>query len=259
MTEEKVLTGYPSIDKPWLKYYTNVDDEFRQEGLYEYLTKSNQDNLENTALMYFGRKITFKQMFKLIDKLSEVFIQDGIQPKDKVVLLGLNTPDIICSVYALNKIGAIVCIEYVSQKEISLGDITKQYGAKWAIVLDVFIEKYKDVLLESGVKKIFVSGLVDSMPIHLKTLYRLKQSNRNRNLSSQISELYTLPLIIYTFVFTEVIKFKSETAKKLWTIIPLSILSFLIVSFKLYLIVIFFSVSASYLKSIFPLASVVKV
>ena len=41
-----------------------------------------------------------------------------------------------------------------------------------------------------------------------------------------INELYTLPLIIYTFVFTEVIKFKSETAKKLWTIIPISVLSY---------------------------------
>ena len=42
-----------------------------------------------------------------------------------------------------------------------------------------------------------------------------------------ISELYTLPLIIYTFVFTEVINFKSETAKKLWTIIPISVLSYI--------------------------------
>lgn len=35
MAEEKKLTGYPSIDKPWLKYY--------KEGVYEKALDTPQD------------------------------------------------------------------------------------------------------------------------------------------------------------------------------------------------------------------------
>ena len=40
------------------------------------------------------------------------------------------------------------------------------------------------------------------------------------------SELYILPALIYTIVFTEVIKFKTNESKKIWTVIPISILSY---------------------------------
>ncbi len=61
MQTEKKLTGYPSIDKPWLKYYS---DEAKNTPLpectiYEYLWENNKDHLNDVALNYFDRKITF--------------------------------------------------------------------------------------------------------------------------------------------------------------------------------------------------------
>jgi len=49
---------------------------------------------------------------------------------------------------------------------------------------------------------------------------------------SFLEELYILPFVIYTFVFTEVIKFKDETNRKLSTIIPISILSIFMLGFS---------------------------
>ena len=49
---------------------------------------------------------------------------------------------------------------------------------------------------------------------------------------SNFDELYVLPFVIYTFVFTEVVSFKDETNKKLTTIIPISVLSIFIISFS---------------------------
>ena len=46
------------------------------------------------------------------------------------------------------------------------------------------------------------------------------------NTLGYVRELYLLPLVIYDIVFTEIIKFKNENNKKLWTIIPLSIISY---------------------------------
>lgn len=175
MPTEKKLTGYPSIDKPWLKYYEQERKEFHHTSLYDYLKESNKDNFHLYAMRYLGRKFTYLQMFEHIQRLSSVFTQEGIKEKDKVVVLALNTPDTICAIYALNKIGAVACIEYVTQKEIGLGKVTDQYDAKYAVVLDLFYEKYVDVLLENGVQKVFLTKLSDSMPALLKAASSLKK------------------------------------------------------------------------------------
>ena len=168
------LTGYPSIDRPWMKYYTQSREHFQYMGLYQYLKEKNKDNLDNDAMMYFGNKYTFRQMFDYIDVLSQIFLDEGVKANDKVIVLALNTPDTICSIYALNKIGAIGCMEYITQTEESLGKITRQYSAEYAIVIDVVYKKYKDVLMKNGVKKIFFSGVSDSMPAFLKLASKLK-------------------------------------------------------------------------------------
>lgn len=48
--KEQTLTGYPSIDKPWLKYYSDdaseyVADEIR-ESAYQYILQANKNNLD---------------------------------------------------------------------------------------------------------------------------------------------------------------------------------------------------------------------
>ena len=61
MPEEKQLTGYPSIDKPWLKYYSEeaIHAPLPECTIYEYLWENNKDHLDDVALNYFDRKITF--------------------------------------------------------------------------------------------------------------------------------------------------------------------------------------------------------
>ena len=49
-------TGFPSTDKPWLKYYSEeAVSAPRPEGaVYEYLYQYNKDYFTQTALEYFG-------------------------------------------------------------------------------------------------------------------------------------------------------------------------------------------------------------
>ncbi len=43
-TSEKAA-GYPSVDKPWLKYYTEeaINAKLPERTIYEYLWESNKD------------------------------------------------------------------------------------------------------------------------------------------------------------------------------------------------------------------------
>ena len=52
--EEKKLTGYPSIDRPWLKYYSEeaINAPLPECSMYEYLWNGNKMNLTDTAIEF---------------------------------------------------------------------------------------------------------------------------------------------------------------------------------------------------------------
>ena len=56
--ESRELTGYQSIDKPWLKYYGEevLHRPLPEGSMYDYLTSCNVDRLDSAALNYFGKK-----------------------------------------------------------------------------------------------------------------------------------------------------------------------------------------------------------
>ena len=53
-------TGFPSIDKPWLKYYKAIvkEDELPEMTMYDYAWENNRENLDTVALRYFDNKIS---------------------------------------------------------------------------------------------------------------------------------------------------------------------------------------------------------
>ena len=49
------MTGYPSIDKPWLKYYSKTVEEFSPKTIYEYATKTlTQRYNEDLSLIHIS-------------------------------------------------------------------------------------------------------------------------------------------------------------------------------------------------------------
>jgi len=58
---EGPLTGHPSIDKPWLKYYTDeqINTDMPQMSAYRYLFEQNKKYLLRTLISYIGRKLFF--------------------------------------------------------------------------------------------------------------------------------------------------------------------------------------------------------
>ena len=73
--DEKQMTGYPSIDKPWLKHYTeeNINSPFPECTLYQNIYNNNKSHLTQIALKYFGNKISYKMLFKNVEDVAKAF------------------------------------------------------------------------------------------------------------------------------------------------------------------------------------------
>jgi len=61
MTEEKKLTGFPSMDKLWLTHYVSghKDLSSANTSMYEFFYERNKGFEYRTALNYFGNTIKY--------------------------------------------------------------------------------------------------------------------------------------------------------------------------------------------------------
>ena len=78
---EKDWNGKPSIDKPWLKYYTDEQKNtpIPKMSVYDYLLECNRQYKGRVALNYFNRKITYEELFNNIDKVAVALTQKGVK------------------------------------------------------------------------------------------------------------------------------------------------------------------------------------
>lgn len=159
------LTGYPSVDKPWLKYYSKdvIDSKLPECGIYEYVLNCNQDNLDRVALNYYGSKISYKQMFLQISYLAGTLEAAGVKKGDVVTICMINSPETIFLLFAINKIGAVANMVFGTSTPDELKRYVLDCGSKLVFTLDLFQDKFEKIVEETNIQKVIVACLTQSM------------------------------------------------------------------------------------------------
>lgn len=175
MPTEKKMTGYPSIDKPWLKYYTKkaINVEMPKCSMYQFAYENNMHSLNSCCFEYFGSKITYKTLFNKVVKAANAFNNMGIKKGDIVTIMSMHTPETLIAIYALNYIGATANMIYMTLAENEIVNYINNTNSKAFLVLDIAIEKaikIKDYISAP----IILLSLYDSMPLAVKMVFRLK-------------------------------------------------------------------------------------
>ena len=132
------FTGYPSIDMPWLKYYSEeqIMAPIPHMTAYDFLRFCNINNLPNVALEYFDQKITYKDLIKNINETSKALHNLGVKPGDVVTIVLPACPQEVYLFYALDQLGA--CANFIFPG-MPLQEVEKHMGlfnSKKLIVLD---------------------------------------------------------------------------------------------------------------------------
>jgi len=180
---EKGLTGYPSIDKPWLKYYSEeaINAPLPECTIYEYLWENNKDHLDDIALVYFGRKITYKELFENIDKAARAFSAIGVKTGDICTVVSLSCVNSIIVFYALNRIGAISNYISVIASETEFQSYFDDTKSKYVVTMDLFADKVLTAAKKAEIKKIISFSLSDYMPYSVKLGYKIKMPRIDTN------------------------------------------------------------------------------
>ena len=174
------LTGYPSIDKPWLKYYSDeaINAPLPDCTIYEYLWENNKDHLEDIALNYYDRKISYGELFDNIEKIASAFLKAGVREKEIVTIALPSIPEALYCVYALNRIGAVANMIHPLAGEKEIVNYINEVKSRIAIIFDGTYKIIKNSVKQTALEYAVVVSAGESLSFGKKQLYALKSGKQ---------------------------------------------------------------------------------
>lgn len=169
-------TGYPSVDKPWLKYYNDesINTSLPEFTIYQYLWQNNKDHKSDIAINYLGNKITYAQLFHNIDLVAAAFLSLGVKPGEIVTIALPSIPEALYCIYALNKIGAIVNMIHPLAGKNEIIHYLNEVESRIAVFFEGTCKIIGEDITKTKIQHIIVASVGNSLPVHLKYLYYLK-------------------------------------------------------------------------------------
>lgn len=165
---------------PWDKYYDKDKRtiEVPNLSLYEYLRDCSQDHLDDVALNYFNKKMTFRDFLNEINICARALRSQGIREGDVVTICMPNTPEAVIAFYAINEIGAVANMVHPLSAEEEIKHSLISTKSVLLIAINLSYKKVKDIIDDTNVYKTVIVSASDSMPSLLKFGYNITKGRK---------------------------------------------------------------------------------
>lgn len=176
MEQKKELTGYPSIDKPWLKYYkANAEKEAnnipKNKTVWDVIEESFNKYLNIPAIEYFGRTISRKEFIENVYLWAKVFKVLGVKENEVVAYYGPFMPDVCYMTFALNIIGVCPYFLKLAISPEALAEETKE--CRFAIVFDQMWGNVSNEFSKDRFETVIIARITDALPVPKKQIVAL--------------------------------------------------------------------------------------
>jgi long-chain acyl-CoA synthetase len=166
------------INRIWVKHYDEgVRDhlEYPEIPLYKLLEDSAKKYPDKTAFVFIGKKITFKELDEMSNRVASFLFEQGVGRGSKVMVDLPNTPHFVAAFYGILKTGATVvqCNPLYTERELRY--IQENSGAKLGFFVEMVYPRVKNMIDERLLEKVVVCKIEDFLPFPLSFLYRFKK------------------------------------------------------------------------------------
>jgi len=168
------------LDTPWAKYYTKEELMLKipDVSMYDQVKKSAFMYPNNIAYYYLGKKVLYKDFLSDINTWAKMFKKAGVKKGDIVTICLPNIPNVLVSLYALNKIGAIANMVHPLSSVDELKFSIESTSSRYLIMFDTFYKKHKSMLKDYNYLTIILAKATDYMPFYLKLLYKFTNKKK---------------------------------------------------------------------------------
>ena len=162
---------------PWIRSYeagVPAHLEYPDITLGEVLSSTASRFPDNTALIFYGEKISYGKLDALVNRFANALAGLGVNKGDRVALMLPNIPQMVIAYYGTLRRGAVAVatnpLYHAHELEVQL----KNSGAETLVAVDMFYPVISPVLSKTGVKKLILCGIKDYLPFPLDLLYPIK-------------------------------------------------------------------------------------
>lgn len=152
-------------NRSWNKFYENAKCPKVPEGsLYQFLEEQSGKMYGEIAINYFGKLITYRELFREIDLCAKAFKATGIRENDVVSICMANTPEAVIAFYALSKIGAVANMIHPLSAEQEIKESLIATKSVMLVTINLAYKNIKNIIEETDVYKVVIVSAKDSMP-----------------------------------------------------------------------------------------------
>ncbi len=119
---------------------------------------------ERTALSFYGRDVTYKELDEAIDRLAAGLVHLGVQKGDRVALYMENCPQFVISYFAIHRAGGAVVPVNPMFKHVELEYEIRDAQAEIVIGLDTLYPELEKIRDRLPLKHIILTSLLDYVP-----------------------------------------------------------------------------------------------
>lgn len=157
----KKMTGYASIDKPWLKYYEDGVDTKKvpEKTLYEALMDTVKENAEEIAFVCADRgeqKITYKEFAKMVDDTAKSLIACGVKEGDEIIATFKNSVESIALVFAKSRLGVVMHFVDPSNSPAEKARMISESNAAYYFVEEEFLQMLDPIYNQTKIEQVVV-------------------------------------------------------------------------------------------------------
>ena len=193
--KDKNITGYASIDKPWQKYYSKeaITASIPELTAYQYMVSQNEDNLSTKAIMYYGKKISYKNYIDMIDETARRLYNLGVTEGEVVTVMSVANPELEVLFYALNKLGAVINLIDVRSDYKQIKKYLMEVKSSEVVVMDNFLPEFdkcmEDEDIDNIVENVITLSPYNSVLFPFNVLAEKKSRKEDSTLYSKIDEI----------------------------------------------------------------------
>ncbi len=158
-------------ERPWLKFYLKEvppDVDIPEQSVVETFDKATDKWKDKTALIFYGRKISYRELRDQADRFATALGDLGVKKGERVALLLLNSPQFIIAYFGALKAGATltpISPVYVSPE---IKHQIEDSGAKTIVCQDILYDHVEKA--EVKLDRVILTNIAEYLPRFKKFL-----------------------------------------------------------------------------------------
>jgi long-chain acyl-CoA synthetase len=141
---------------------------FRQgeKPLFQYLRSNARRFPDKTALIYYGREISYRELDEMTDRFAGFLVKNHVRKGDRIALFMPNCPQYIIAHHGAQKAGVVVGPCSPLFKEWELEYQLNDLGADTIVVLDQLYPIVEKIRSHTALKRVIVTSYGEFLPPH---------------------------------------------------------------------------------------------